>query len=81
MLSRVDSIISKLGGAERWSRTRDLIWIQQRMTARQQIESLGSELEFSFDGYKTVIAEDESPIADGTMNYAAISELGKPLKN
>ena len=51
------------------------------MKARQQIESLGSELEFSLDGYKTVIAEDESPIADGTMNYAAISELGKPLEN
>ena len=74
MLSRIDSIISKLDGKEQ----RDLIWIQQRMNARQKLESLGvgsySKLNLNTSG--TVLSEDEYPISDGEMNYAAISEVG-----
>ena len=74
MLSRIDSIISKLEGKEQ----RKLIWIQQRMTARQKLESLGvgSDSKLSLNRSETVLSEDEYPISDGEMNYAAISEVG-----
>ena len=74
MLSRIDSIISKLDGKEQ----RDLIWIQQRMNARQKLESLGvgSDSKLSLNRSGTVLSEDEYPISDGALNYAAISEVG-----
>ena len=74
MLSRIDSIISKLDGKEQ----RDLIWIQQRMNARQKLESLGvgSDSKLSLNRSGTLLSEDEYPISDGEMNYAAISEVG-----
>ena len=74
MLSRIDSIISKLDGKEQ----RDLIWIQQRMNARQKLESLGvgSDSKLNLNRSGTLLSEDEYPISDGEMNYAAISEVG-----
>merc|ERR1712142_215764 len=39
MLSRVNSIILKLGGAQAWNKTRNLILTQHRMYLRQLIES------------------------------------------
>ena len=74
MLSRIDSIISKLEGKEQ----RKLIWIQQRMNARQKLESpgVGSDSKLSLNGSGTVLSEDEYPISDGALNYAAISEVG-----
>ena len=87
MLSRVDSVILKLGGADRWEeegKMKELIWIQQRMNARQQIEPFGighmpnsSEWSSWVSSLErrngTLISER---VSDGWMNYAAISELG-----
>ena len=78
MLSRMDSIISKLVGAK-LNKTRDFIWIQQRMAARQKLETFGKCLKPEPEPeseHETVVPEDEFPITDGNMNYAAISELG-----
>jgi len=41
LLLRMNDIISKLGGTQRWNKTKELIWVQQRMSARQLIESFG----------------------------------------
>ena len=80
MLSRMDSIISKLDGAK-WNKTRDFIWIQQRMKARQKLETFGGCLKPEPESeHETVVPEDEFPITDGNMNYAAISELGLLLE-
>ena len=82
MLSRMDSIISKLDG-EKWNKTRDLIWIRQRMKTRQKLESFGVCIKpepKSEPEHETVVSEDEFPITDGNMNYAAISELGLLLE-
>ena len=83
MLSRMDSIIDKLGGADNWNKTKSLIWIQQRMVARQYLESCGSNLNSQDkphqDGksqYGSLLPGD---ITDGEMNYAAISEVGMLL--
>ena len=38
---RINDIISQLGGAKQWNKTKELIWVQQRMSARQLIESFG----------------------------------------
>ena len=78
MLSRVESIISKLGGAAAWNKTKSLIWIQQRMQTRQVIESF--EEDSTFDSLKFNRSLVPDPIKDGTMNYAAISELGMLLE-
>ena len=78
MLSRMDSIIDKLGGADNWNKTKNLIWIQQRMAARQYLESFGSDLSGQAGGplYGSLVPGDTT---DGEMNYAAISELGMLL--
>lgn len=85
MLSRMESIIDKLGGADNWSKTKNLIWIQQRMAARQYLESFGADLS-GWDKsaqaggplYGSLLPGD---VTDGEMNYAAISELGMLLVN
>ena len=78
MLSRMESIIDKLGGADNWNKTKSLIWIQQRMVARQYLESCGSDLNSQDGGpqYGSLVPGD---ITDGEMNYAAISEVGMLL--
>ena len=74
MLSRIDSIISKVDVQEQ----RSLILIQKRMNARQKLESLGVgfDSKLSLNRSETVLSEDEYPISDGALNYAAISEVG-----
>ena len=78
MLSRVESIISQLGGVEAWNTTKSLIWIQQRMQTRQIIESFGEDSSLDSQKFHRSLVPD--PIPDGTMNYAAISELGMLLE-
>ena len=84
LLTRMKTIIAKVGGANNWEKSKDLIWIQHRMNARQQIEYLG-------DGYnkieplewaERVPSDNEHP---GTLrieeyiDYASISEVGMLL--
>ena len=79
MISRVESIISKLGGAEAWNKTNSLIWIQQRMHTRQLIEYFGDKTDSDFFKFtnRSLVPD---PIEDGDMNYAAISDLGMLLE-
>ena len=41
LLARMQTIIAKVGGADKWNISSGLIWVQHRMNARQQIEYLG----------------------------------------
>ena len=84
LLTRMKTIIAKVGGADKWNISSGLIWVQHRMNARQQIEYLG-------DGYnkieplewaERVPSDNEHP---GTLrieeyiDYASISEVGMLL--
>ena len=76
MMSKVDSMISKLGGPGAWNKTKELIWIQHRMHARQILESFGDpdvdNDSILFEGWKY----QYDKIKNGEMIYAAISQLG-----
>ena len=78
MISRVESIISKLGGPDAWNKTKSLIWIQQGMHTRQLIESFEEGAPIVENSLNRSLVPD--PIDDGTMNNAAISELGRLLE-
>ena len=84
LLIRMQTIIAKVGGANNWNKTRNLIWIQHRMNARQQIEYLGNDQKISgpLELAERVPSDNDHP---GTLrikekiDYASISEVGMLL--
>ena len=63
MLTRMKIIIAKVGGAKNWNKTKDLIWIQHRMNARQQIEYLGEgqKMDGPLEWAERVPSDNEHP--------------------
>ena len=76
MLTRMDSIIAKLDGRKNWKKTKELVWIQKRMFTRQITEAFRVNRMLHTDD-RGALGSD--PISDGSMNYAAISEIGIAL--
>ena len=86
MLTRMKTIIAKVGGAKNWNKTKDLIWIQHRMNARQQIEYLGAGLKMDgpLEWAERVPSDNEHPgmlkiEGEKNKNYCSISEVGMLL--
>ena len=84
LLIRMQTIIAKVGGANNWNKTRELIWAQHRMNARHQIEYLGNDQKISgpLELAERVPSDNDHP---GTLrikekiDYASISEVGMLL--
>ena len=85
LLIRMQTIIAKVGGANNWNKTRNLIWIQHRMNARHQIEYLGNDQKISgpLELAERVPSDNDHPgtlrIKDKKIDYASISEVGMLL--
>ena len=86
MLTRMKTIIAKVGGAKNWNKTKDLIWIQHRMNARQQIEYLGvgQKMDGPLEWAERVPSDNEHPgmlkiEGEKNKNYCSISEVGMLL--
>ena len=63
LLTRMKTIIAKVGGANNWEKSKDLIWIQHRMNARQQIEYLGAgqKMDGPLEWAERVPSDNEHP--------------------